>query len=219
MKIKFIRDFFVSKDGENNEVLFQKDLELTIDMNDINLLVGENGAGKTTIIEFLSKGKFRNSKNEKYFILEDIEEKKSVSLTAEAFRKVVDMVDNRSDLRKKQLNNYSHGQAWNIVFDHLENLIISNNGDLFIFIDEPETALSTNSILNFCERIRRLKSKYPKLGMLVATHSLIILELIGDNIIQVPSLSMIDKYEYINDINKKIEYIKNNVKKRENNAN
>lgn len=215
MKIKFIRDFLASKNGINNEILFPCDLELFIDMNKISLLVGENGAGKTTIIEFLSKGKFRNTKNEKYFTLKDIEDKKAVSLTAEAFRNVVSMVDNRGELRKKQLNNYSHGQAWNIVFDHLENLIISNNGNLFIFIDEPETALSTNSILNLCERIKKLKIKYPKLGMLIATHSLIIIELLGDELIQVPSLKKIDNNEYLKEINKKIDNIKNNIKEKE----
>lgn len=210
MKIKFIRNYVTSRDeGKTNTILFKKDATIEIPLNKINLLVGDNGAGKTTIINFFANIERRKRMKDRYYIIENKENKKQIIyFETEGFRVVNGMIDSRANLRKQELNNYSHGESWNKIIDKIESIIEKNGNNVFVFLDEPETALSLDSTIKFCAMINRLKKKYPDFGAAIATHSLILAEIIGERIIEIPSGKIIPPSVYLNSQKQKIEEAK-----------
>jgi predicted ATPase len=184
VNIYFLMDYFTFKKGQ----------QIDISQGQINIVVGDNGAGKTTFLEMFSK-RNRRKKLGVYYNLNNLRKQDVVNLKAESFRASSSaLVDNRRELYLSELNQLSHGQAWNIELFRFREKCSNNT---FAILDEPETALSIQSQIDLCKAISDMKRKYKNFGCLIATHSLIITELIGERVIHIPSGENIPAEEYM----------------------
>lgn len=174
MKIRFLRDYFTFISGQ----------EIKLFQNKFNIIVGNNGAGKTTLLNTLSS-KRRREIIGRYIEIEDMKKQNVLILSSESFRASKNpFVDSRREVYLTQLNQKSHGEAWKI---ELERLKTRCNNDTFIIMDEPETALSVESQIELCEWFIALKNQHENIGCAISTHSLILMELIGERVLEVPS--------------------------------
>lgn len=199
MRIRFIRDYFT----------FTKGQSVSIDQDKFNVLVGSNGAGKTTLLNSLTT-KRRKEIIGRYISIENMRRQNVIILSAESFRATKNpFVDSRREVYLSQLNQKSHGEAWKV---ELEKLKRRCNNDTFIIMDEPETALSVESQIELCEWFIDLKNKYRNIGCAISTHSLILTELIGEIVIEVPSCINWDSEEYVANKYNRIKEAKQNAK-------
>jgi predicted ATPase len=174
MKIRFLRDYFTFISGQ----------EIKLFQNKFNIIVGNNGAGKTTLLNTLSS-KRRREIIGRYIEIEDMKKQNVLILSSESFRASKNpFVDSRREVYLTQLNQKSHGEAWKV---ELERLKTRCNNDTFIIMDEPETALSVESQIELCEWFIALKNQHENIGCAISTHSLILMELIGERVLEVPS--------------------------------
>ncbi|PMR71779.1 ABC transporter ATP-binding protein [Billgrantia endophytica] len=196
MKIKFIRDYFTFKQGQ----------EIEISQGKINIIVGDNGAGKTTFKNIFKK-QTRLLSEGKYFAFENMMNQNTIENTAEGFRVSKSaLVDSKREIYLTHLNQKSHGQAWKIELFRLRKKCSDNT---FILLDEPETALSVEAQIELCKAITDMKRKYKNFGCLIATHSMLITELIGERVIEIPSGENISTREYLDKKSRLIEEARN----------
>jgi predicted ATPase len=192
MKITFLKEYMTFKEGQ----------EIEISQGKLNIVVGDNGAGKTTFINIFDKEN-RIYKQNKYYAIDNMKDQDTIKNTAEGFRKTTSaLIDNKREIYLNQLNQQSHGQAWNVELFRLRKKCSDNT---FILLDEPETALSVESQIELCKAIIDMKRKYKNFGCLIATHSLLITELIGERVIEIPSGNNIPAQEYLDRKNAVIE--------------
>lgn len=174
---------------------FQKGSVLEFKQNDFNIIVGDNGAGKSTLIDLLKIKRMRWLIKNEYIAKEGIKNQPIVINNSEAFRSVKSQyVDSRKEVYLNKLNQKSHGEAWKQEIEKMKEKVKPNS---FIIMDEPETALSVESQIELCEWFIRHKKENPDFGCLIATHSLIIQELLADVVIEIPSCDHIQADEYV----------------------
>lgn len=199
MQITFIRDYFTFAEGQY----------ITISQNEFNIFVGNNGAGKTTLLNSLTS-KRRKEILGRYISIENMRKQNVIILSAESFRATKSpFVDSRKEVYLNQLNQKSHGEAWKVELDRLK---LRCNDDTFIIMDEPETALSIESQIELCEWFISLKNKYQNIGCAISTHSLILMELIGERVIEVPSCQQWSAKDYVELKYQRISEAKKNAK-------
>lgn len=181
VSLKILKDRFCYKAG--TEIRFSQD--------DFNIVVGNNGTGKSTLINML------NSRNNSEFSIENIKPQAGKRGVSEGFRsKRSQLVDSERELMVNKLNQRSHGEAWKIM---LENIKSEVTPDGFIILDEPETALSVEAQIELCEWFINYKIENPEFGCLIATHSMVIQELLAENVILVPTGEEIPIEEYLSE--------------------
>lgn len=196
LRITFLRKRLTYKKGQ----------VITFNQNDINVLVGDNGAGKTTLIDLLNDNNMNHFIKNGFIQVDGLQNQKGFKSIAEGFRvQKSQFVDSRKEVYIKKLNQKSHGEAWKIQLEKLKTHITP---DCLIILDEPETALSIRSQVDFCEWMIKLKKENPKIGAVIATHSPIIQELIAETVIEVPSGKRIRGEEYVRRQNEYIERVK-----------
>lgn len=199
MQIIFIRDYFTFTEGQS----------LTISQNEFNIIVGNNGAGKTTLLNSLTSKRRREILG-RYISIENMRKQNVIILSAESFRATKNpFVDSRREVYLSQLNQKSHGEAWKVELERLKSRC---DDDTFIIMDEPETALSIESQIELCEWFISLKNKYRNIGCAISTHSLILMELIGERVIEVPSCKQWDAKDYVELKYQRISEAKKNAK-------
>lgn len=199
MEITFIRDYFTFAEGQS----------LSLSQNEFNIIVGNNGAGKTTLLNSLTS-KRRKEILGKYLAIENMRKQNVIILSAESFRATKSpFVDSRREVYLNQLNQKSHGEAWKVELERLKKRC---NDDTFIIMDEPETALSIESQIELCEWFIDLKNTYRNVGCAISTHSLILIELIGERVIEVPSCKVWNAKDYVNIKLQRISEAKQNAK-------
>ncbi|MDO4270112.1 MAG: AAA family ATPase [Eubacteriales bacterium] len=177
----------------------------------VTLLVGENGVGKSTLVEaaavgmgFNAEGGTRNfsfstaethSALYRYlnFVRGPYRPRDGFFLRAESFYNVasyVDAVDDGTLLRSyggKSLHDQSHGESF-------LSLVRSRFGGRgFYILDEPEAALSPASQLELLAHIRRLERDGSQL--LIATHSPILMTYPGAELLEI-SVEGVRKADY-----------------------
>lgn len=200
VEIVFLMDYFTYKAGQ---VLY-------FNQNDINIVVGDNGAGKSTLIKMLQSRRLKQLVAEGYVVINNLKNQKGFVNIAEGFRVTKSQfVDTRKEVYISKLNQKSHGEAWKIELEAMKKKITPES---FIMLDEPETALSIKSQVDLCQWIIETKRENPNLGALIATHSPIIQELIGETVIVVPDCERIPAQEYVSKQNDYINEVKKNGK-------
>ena len=133
-----------------------------------------------------------------------------IVLSAESFRATKSaFVDSRREVYLNKLNQKSHGEAWKVELERLKSRC---NNDTFIIMDEPETALSIESQIELCEWFIDLKNTYHNIGCAISTHSLILMELIGERVIEVPICKVWNAKDYVDIKHQRISEAKNNAK-------
>lgn len=197
--INKIRNRCFGSDNENYpyNVLSIKNLEEIEFVKDVTFIVGENGVGKSTLLEaiainagFNPEGGGRNFKfstlNTHSDLFNDIKltrtpyrNKDGYLLRAESFYNVATEIDNIADdiwksYGDKSLHDRSHGESF------LSLLIDRFYGDGLYILDEPEAALSLRSSLAMLARIKQLVSE--KSQFIISTHSPILLSYPGADI-------------------------------------
>ena len=186
MKLTFIRDFHP----------YAKDQSVDINQYAFNLVVGDNGAGKTSLMRLLEKKYLREVRN-KYYTIDGMKNQAVKKLYSEGFRiPRSPLIDNREDAYRSSLSRSSHGEAWKKQLDDLEKQI---NDNMFILMDEPETSLSIESQIELGERLNSFRERYEQFGGMIATHSLLLIEILGGTVIHTPSLEVIESQKYVND--------------------
>lgn len=190
-KITFLMDYFKFSAGQ--EISFLK--------NDITILFGDQGAGKTTLIKSFSSKEAVSLYNNKYILIEKFPFRNCLYAESESFRrKNGGFILSRLDTEKIILNDMSHGQAWRRFIDTIKR---REYHDSLVIFDEPETSLSIDSILEFCSLINLLKKEL-KITAIIATHNPIIIEFLADRIIEVPSCKDINKTELLESLADKV---------------
>lgn len=185
---------------------FEKGTVLEFKQNDFNIIVGENGAGKSTLIDLLKIRRMDWLIKNGYIQKEGIKNQPIVINNSEAFRAVKSQyVDSRKEVYLNKLNQKSHGEAWKHEIERMKKRVKPNS---FVIMDEPETALSVESQIELCEWFIRYKKENPYFGCLIATHSLIIQELLADVVINIPSCQHISADEYIKEKREHIDKLK-----------
>lgn len=192
LKITFVMDYFKFMAGQ--EISFVK--------NEITVLFGDQGAGKTTLIKSFSSKESLRKYNNKYILVENFPFKNCLYAESESFRvKNGGFILSRLDTEKIVLNDMSHGQAWRRFIDTIKK---RENHDSLVIFDEPETSLSIESILEFCRLINYLKKEL-KITAIIATHNPIIIEFLADRIIEVPSCTELDKSSLLLSLKEKVD--------------
>jgi predicted ATPase len=157
----------------------------------VTFLVGENGSGKSTIIEamalaagFNAEGGTKNFRRTTHHNTSELiasmrlirnprKEQDGYFLRAESFYNVATEAEEYGD---RSLHRQSHGESF---------LAIANGrflGDSLFFLDEPEAALSPQRQLSFMARMHRLIDA--DCQFIVATHSPILMAYPGAAIYQ-----------------------------------
>lgn len=192
LKIAFLMDYFKFVAGQ--EISFLK--------NEITVLFGDQGAGKTTLIKSFSSKESLSKYNNKYILIEKFPFRNCLYAESESFRrKEGGFILSRLDTEKIILNDMSHGQAWRRFIDTIKR---REYHDSLVIFDEPETSLSVDSILEFCKLINNLKKEL-SLTVIIATHNPIIIEFLADRIIEVPSCAEINKADLLSSIKGKVD--------------
>lgn len=195
MRIEFIRDY----------ICYQKGQSFDIDQYGMNILVGDNGAGKTTLIDLLRAKSFKRKKD-RYFTATGVKKQKTKILHSEGFRVPrSQLIDNREDVYRIGLNHKSHGEAWKAQVKALTDQF---SDDMFLIMDEPETALSIESQVEIAQTLLDFMHDYKNVGFLIATHSIIIMEILQGTLLRVPMLDRIDTKEYLEKRYELIESVK-----------
>jgi Predicted ATPase len=165
--------------------------------NPVTFIVGENGIGKSTLIEsiaiqsgFNPEGGSRNfnfrTKDSHSSLFEDIQiirtayrNRDGYFLRAESFYNVATAIDEYivQDSYGGSLHERSHGESFLSLLHHR----LRGNG-LYIF-DEPESALSIVSQLNMLVKIQQLVEARSQ--FIIATHSPILMAYPGADIYEV----------------------------------
>lgn len=201
LKITFLMDYFKFTAGQ--EIFFNK--------NDITVLFGDQGAGKTTLIKSFSSKESLKKYNNKYILVDNFPFKNCLYAESESFRRRDGgFILSRLDTEKIILNDMSHGQAWRRFIDTIKK---REYQDSLVIFDEPETSLSVESTLEFCRLINYLKKEL-RLTVIIATHNPVIIEFLADRIIEVPSCEDVDKTTLLSSIKEKVdlfrcEFVKN----------
>lgn len=195
--ITFLRRYFTYQAGQ----------QINFKQNDFNIVVGNNGAGKSTLIKLLQYQRMKQLIHNGYIKVEGLRDQKVLTNVAEGFRvPKSQFVDSRREVYINKLNQKSHGEAWKTQLEAMKQRVKPNS---FVIMDEPETALSVEAQVDLCEWLIREKQKNPELGCLIATHSLIIQELIAKVVIDVPSCQNVPAEEYVGKKKAYIERVKN----------
>lgn len=195
MRIRFLKDYFT----------FRQDQMIEIDQNKFTIFYGNQGAGKSTLIKAIGDSTVSKKVANKYIQFEDLRQQEVLYAKAESFRaNDKAFITNRKDMMKVKLNHKSHGEAW-LMF--LETLKKPDSRGSMVLIDEPETALSVDSQLYFCDLMLNLKYRYG-ISALIATHSPFIIEFLADDVIEIPTGNRLDKQELLTSINNKIQHFR-----------
>jgi predicted ATPase len=150
---------------------------------DVTFFIGENGAGKSTVLEAIAvamglpaEGGSRNVSRQQQEVsalqrhLRLVKGYKAPSwsyfLRAESVFDVISYIDSLPGSPKPSLHLRSHGEAF-------MDLLLDFRGDGFYLLDEPEAALSPNRQLAALSRIDQLVRRGSQ--FIIATHSPILL--------------------------------------------
>ena len=168
-----------------DRLCYKAGTKIRFNQNDFNIVVGDNGSGKSTLIDMINHKNLKHLIANGYVSIDNVKSQIGMKGIAEGFRsKKNQLIDIKKEERIQKLNQKSHGEAWKIVLEELKNGVTP---DGFIILDEPETALSIEAQIDLCEWFINYKIKNPEFGCLIATHSMIIQELLAETIILVPT--------------------------------
>lgn len=177
--------------------------------NNINYIIGNNGTGKSTLIETIAllygihpEGGSRNniyqpveteSKLSQYvrLIRYPRKPKDMYFYRAESFYNLsanLDEIGVSTELFEKKLHHFSRGESFRTL---LQNRFF---GDGLYLLDEPESGLSLEYLLEFLVCIDELSKKGSQ--FIIATHSPILIMQPGVNIFQISETTGIEKVKY-----------------------
>ncbi|HXF90995.1 MAG TPA: AAA family ATPase [Candidatus Nitrosotenuis sp.] len=203
-KIRFQRDKNINQDYPLNLPIFQHDFEISL-TQPVTIFVGENGTGKSTLIEYIanvcnfnlqggSQDHIYQTKSlENHLTLQALKPYICLSwlpkvsqgffMRAETFYNFLEYIYDPefSDMDYETgyggyLLEKSHGEAFLSLFNHR-----FQRGGIYL-LDEPEAALSPNRQLAFLKTIRRLEQKRDT-QIIIITHSPILMSYPGAQVL------------------------------------
>ena len=127
----------------------------------INLLIGPNGSGKTTIFDLMKNGKTEKFKNSQI----DYECEGNGKFISHDFEKDNPRIKARIETTVDALYHFhSHGETTKTTISFLKN---SKCKDSIVMLDEPEQALDLDGIKTLIQTLRDCKASQ----IIVITHS------------------------------------------------
>ena len=197
-KNSYLRNIAAVKYLEKNPLVFD---------NEVTFFVGENGAGKSTVIEAIAsamrlntEGGTKNYTGHRFSVANDAPDleqhiivakedypKEMFFLRAESMYNLINFLENYGSTRyTEKYHQQSHGET-------LIDIISSFKGDGLYIFDEPESALSPSKMLTLMLYIHNLVKRNSQL--IIATHSPILMAYPGADIFLF-SENGIDKVKY-----------------------
>lgn len=198
-KIKFLKDQVPNSKIFPFNIPFLKHFDTLKFHKNVTFLVGENGIGKSTLIESIAEGlglsseggtknfnlkTHQNTSDSLHpyfnFSMSYLKPKDYYFLRAESFYNVASYMDEVNYLKSyggKSLHQQSHGESFLAV---LKNKL---KGEGLYILDEPESALSPQGQLNAIAIIDKLVKSDSQ--FIIATHSPILLAYPNAKIIQI----------------------------------
>jgi energy-coupling factor transporter ATP-binding protein EcfA2 len=168
------------------KILYKKDSEFIL-KDGINLLVGDNGCGKSTLIRLLIKANLENLKG---LIVYNVDMEKTNPNISKPDP------DNGTTHSPQQISNMfmwsveSHGETREGVLAG----VLSNEFDMLI-LDEPEQGLSLRNQLKYLNKLKETGKP-----IIISTHSKTFIENV-DEVFDVETMKWVNSNEYLNNIN------------------
>lgn len=187
IKAKMIKSIKFKKDFRN----FKKDFEIQF-KEGVNVLVGDQGSGKSTLIELI-RLKFEDKRNDSDSswraksievtdkvddIVEFVFDKDTKALGFDFERESPrDMSSLHFDMIDVQMysSKASHGQGNMAMFGKFIQSVVENSKYNVVLMDEPDTAMSPRNVYNITAIIDKLYTKFKK-QVFVSAHNPILIK-------------------------------------------
>ena len=168
------------------KILYKKDSEFTL-KNGINLLVGDNGCGKSTLINVLIKANLDKLKGLTVYNV-DMEKANPKISTPDPDNGTAHSIQQVSNMFMWSVE--SHGETREGVLLS----VLSNEFDMLI-LDEPEQGLSLRNQLKYLNKLKETGKP-----IIISTHSKTFIENV-DEVFDVETMKWVNSNEYLNSIN------------------
>jgi len=171
--------------------LFKKGDEFNVKMNTVNILVGDNGCGKTTLIKELVSN--INDNNDTFKCIMVNMEKSNPKITSpkpeHGFTYNISEINNMFMWQSE-----SHGETREGV---MRGILTGIDFDLLI-LDEPESGLSLRNQYKYINELKNICKSNNK-TIIIVTHSKVFIENV-DTIFDVECMNWVKSDDYLNNI-------------------